>query len=139
MGPKGSMLGVRCDGTGVRLPAEDERTAAMKWGRRLCRGHREQKLKIIVVKGTFAPPPPYVGLGYDNEFYQVVPKIEAENKELESKEQISNLESFLELEPTATAATEAVMTEAGERSVVVVGGFGEEIGGVFAGDVEVVG
>ncbi|KAK0582194.1 hypothetical protein LWI29_022670 [Acer saccharum] len=57
---------------------------------------------------------------------------------LESKEKISNLESFQELELTAAAVTEAVTIEAGERSTAVVGGFGEEIGGVFAEDVEVV-
>ncbi|KAK3189208.1 hypothetical protein Dsin_028769 [Dipteronia sinensis] len=56
------------------------------------------------------PPPPYLGFGYEDEFYQVLPNIETENKEeLELKEQISNLESFLELEPTA--ATEAVTTQ----------------------------
>ncbi|KAK1558583.1 hypothetical protein Q3G72_004225 [Acer saccharum] len=46
--------------------------------------------------------------------------------------------SMRELELTAAAVTEAVTIEAGERSTAVVGGFGEEIGGVFAEDVEVV-
>ncbi|KAK0608204.1 hypothetical protein LWI29_027087 [Acer saccharum] len=54
------------------------------------------------------PPPPYVGFEYQDEFYH--PSIEAENKEeLELKEQILNLESFLELEPTT--ATESVTTQ----------------------------
>ncbi|KAK2645387.1 hypothetical protein Ddye_020582 [Dipteronia dyeriana] len=59
------------------------------------------------------PPPTYVGFGYEDEFYQVLPNIEAEHKEeLELKEQISNLESFLELEPTTSMAeTEAVTTQ----------------------------
>ncbi|KAI9194585.1 hypothetical protein LWI28_007371 [Acer negundo] len=53
------------------------------------------------------PPPPYLGFEYQDEFYQVRPNIETEDKEeLGLKEQISNLESFLELE--LTTATEAV-------------------------------
>ncbi|KAK2659472.1 hypothetical protein Ddye_006005 [Dipteronia dyeriana] len=64
------------------------------------------------------PPPPYVGFGYEDEFYQVVPNIEAENKEdLELKEKILNLESFLELEPTAAATIEAVTTRASGSGV----------------------
>ncbi|KAK2638278.1 hypothetical protein Ddye_026073 [Dipteronia dyeriana] len=51
------------------------------------------------------PPSPYMGFGYEDDFYHVVPNIEVENEEeLELKEQISNLESFLELEPTPVAA-----------------------------------
>ncbi|KAK2648466.1 hypothetical protein Ddye_015955 [Dipteronia dyeriana] len=58
------------------------------------------------------PPPPYVGFGYEDEFYQVVPNIEAENMEdLVLKEQIFNLESFLELEQMAATAIEAVTTQ----------------------------
>ncbi|KAK0579770.1 hypothetical protein LWI29_031121 [Acer saccharum] len=63
---------------------------------------------------TPPPPPPYVGFGYEDEFYQVEPNIEVGNKEeleLELKEQISNLDSFLELETAAAAATEAVTTQ----------------------------
>ena len=47
------------------------------------------------------PPPPPVGFGYQNEFYQ----LPNETEELELKEQILSLESFLGLEPTTTTAS----------------------------------
>ncbi|KAL5785145.1 hypothetical protein ACOSQ2_007537 [Xanthoceras sorbifolium] len=46
------------------------------------------------------PPPPYVGFGCQSELYQLHNEAE---KELELKEQISSLESFLGLEPTAAS------------------------------------